>query len=75
MNEEFGPGGVFPKNEPRVNRFAREPHSERQIMTQNLDLLGSYRETNPLYLKRKIQMNRMLLQQEILDGAWNVGKM
>ena len=25
MNEEFGPGGVFPKNEPPVNRFARTP--------------------------------------------------
>ena len=25
MNEDFGPGGVFPKNEPHVNRFARNP--------------------------------------------------
>ena len=25
MNEEFGPGGVFPKNEHPVNRFARSP--------------------------------------------------
>ena len=25
MNEDFGPGGVFPKNEPPVNRFARNP--------------------------------------------------
>ena len=23
MNEEFGPGGVIPKNEPPVNRFSR----------------------------------------------------
>ena len=29
MNEDFGPGGIFPKNEPPVNRFA--PPFETQI--------------------------------------------
>ena len=63
MNEDFGPGGVFPKNEPPLNRFARKPPpppSKRKSVTQNPDLLRSYRETNLLYLKREIQMNRML---------------
>ena len=31
MNEDFGPGGIFPKNEPPVNRFARNPPFETQI--------------------------------------------
>ena len=31
MNEDFGPGGVFPKYEPPVNRFARNPPFETQI--------------------------------------------
>ena len=73
MNEDFGPGGVFPKNEPHLNRFARNPLLERKSVTQNVDLSGSYRETNPLYLKRKIRMNRVLLQQEILDEAPECG--
>ena len=47
MNEDFGPGGVFPKNEPPVNRFARNPPLKRKSVTANLDLSGSYRETNP----------------------------
>ena len=60
MNEDFGPGGVFPKNERPVNRFARNPPLKLKPLTQNLDLSGSYRETNLLYLKREIQMNRVL---------------
>ena len=60
MNEDFGPGGVFPKNEPPVNRFARNPPLKRKSGTPNLDLSGSYREMNPWYLKRKVQMNRVL---------------
>ena len=62
LNEDFGPGGVFPKNEPPVNRFARNPPPplKRKSVTPNLNLSGSYGETNPLYLKREIQMNRML---------------
>ena len=31
MNEDFGPGGVFPKNEPPVNCFARNPPLETKI--------------------------------------------
>ena len=31
LNEDFGPGGVFPKDEPTVNRFARNPPFETQI--------------------------------------------
>ena len=31
MNEDFGPGGVFPKNEPPVNRFVRNPPFQTQI--------------------------------------------
>ena len=31
MNEDSGPGGVFPKNEPPLNRFARNPPFETQI--------------------------------------------
>ena len=60
MNEDFGPGGVFPKNEPPLNRFARNPPLQRKSVTLNLDLSGSYREVNPLYSKREILMNRML---------------
>ena len=59
MNEEFGPGGVFPKKEPPVNRFARNPPLKQKPLTQNLDLSGSYKETNLLYLKRKVRMNRV----------------
>ena len=32
MNEDFGPGGVFPKNEPPVNRFARNTPFETQAV-------------------------------------------
>ena len=33
MNEDFGPGGVFPKNEPTVNRFPRNhPPFETQTV-------------------------------------------
>ena len=60
MNEDFGPGGFFPKNEPPVNRFARNPPFKRKPLMQSLDLSGSYREMNLLYLKREIQMNQML---------------
>ena len=60
MNEDFGPGGVFPKNEPPANVWHETSPLKRNSVTPNLDLLGSYRETNPLYLKRKIRMNRML---------------
>ena len=60
MKEEFGPGGVFLKNEPPVNCFAQNPPLKRKSVTPNLDLLESYRETNLLYLKREIQMNRVL---------------
>ena len=60
MNEDFGPGGVFPKIETTVNRFARSPPPlKHKPLTQNLDLSGSYREMNLLYLKREIQMNRV----------------
>ena len=31
MNEDFGPGGVFPKYQPPVNRFARNFSFETQI--------------------------------------------
>ena len=31
MNEDYGPGRVFPKNEPAVNHFARNPPFETQI--------------------------------------------
>ena len=55
MNEDFGPRGIFPKIEPPVNRFARNPLlPKRKSVTPNLDLSGSYRETNLLYLKRKV---------------------
>ena len=59
-NEDFGPGGFFPKNEPPVNRFARKPPLILRSVTPNLDLSGSYRELNRLYLNRKIRMNRVL---------------
>ena len=32
MNEDFGPGGVFPKIEPPVNRFVRNPPFETQTV-------------------------------------------
>ena len=54
MNEEFGPGGIIPKNEPPVDRFARNPPLKNQPLTPKLDRLGSYRETKPLFLKRKV---------------------
>ena len=41
MNEDFGPVGVFPKNEPPVNRFARNPPPfETQIVNAET---GSFR--------------------------------
>ena len=32
MNEDCGPGGVFPKNEHPVNHFARNPPFETQTV-------------------------------------------
>ena len=37
MNEEFGPGGIFPKNESPVNRFTRNPPPPFETQTANAE--------------------------------------
>ena len=48
MNEDFGPGGVFPKNEPPVNRFARNPPFETQISNGEAGSLRILQRNEPV---------------------------
>ena len=53
MNEDFGPGGVFPKNEPPLNRFARNPPFETQISNAEPGSLGILQRNEPVVFEAK----------------------
>ena len=50
----------FLKMNPPSKALHETSNLKRKSVTPNLDLSGSYREMNLLYLKREIQMNQML---------------
>ena len=53
MNEDFGPGGVFPKNEPPVNRFARSPPFETQTVNAEPGSLRILQRNEPVVFEAK----------------------
>ena len=53
MNEDFGPGGVFPKNEPPLNRFARNPPFETQISNAEPGSLRILQRNEPVVFEAK----------------------
>ena len=53
MNEDFGPGGVFPKNEPPVNRFARNPSYETEISNAQPGSLRILQRNEPVVFEAK----------------------
>ena len=53
MNEDFGPGGVFPKNEPPPNRFARNPPFETQISNAEPGSLRILQRNEPVVIEAK----------------------
>ena len=48
MNEDFGPGGVFPKNEPPVNGFVRNPPFETQTVNAEPGSLRILQRNEPV---------------------------
>ena len=54
MNEDFGPVGVFPKNEPPLNRFARNPHLETKISNAQPGSLRILQRNEPVVFEAKI---------------------
>ena len=56
MNEDFGPGGVSPKNQPPVNRFARTPPPspfETQIGNAETGSLRILQRNEPVVFEAK----------------------
>ena len=53
MNEDFGPGGVFPKNEPPPNRFARNPPFETKISNGEPGSLRILQRNEPVVFEAK----------------------
>ena len=53
MNEDFGPGGVFPKNEPPVNRFARNPPVETQTVNAEPGSIRILQRNEPVVFEAK----------------------
>ena len=53
MNEDFGPGGVFPKNEPPPNRFARNPPFETKISNGDPGSLRILQRNEPVVFEAK----------------------
>ena len=53
MNEDFGPGGVFPKNEPPPNRFARNPPFETKISIGEPGSLRVLQRNEPVVFEAK----------------------
>ena len=69
MNEILAAVAFFLKTNPLSIALRETPLVKRKPLTPNLDLLVSYNDTKPLYLKRKVQMNQVLLLQETLGEA------
>ena len=53
MNENFGPGGVFPKNGPPINRFARNPPFEKQTVNAEPGSLRILQRNEPVVFEAK----------------------
>ena len=53
MNEDFGPGGVFPKSEPPVNRFARNPPFKKQTVNAEPGSLRILQRNEPVVFEAK----------------------
>ena len=53
MNEEFGPGGVFAKNESPLNRFARNPPFETQMSTAEPGSFRILQRNEPVVFEAK----------------------
>ena len=53
MNEDFDPGGAFPKNEPRLNRFARNLPLETKISNAELGSLRILQRNEPVVFEAK----------------------
>ena len=53
MNEDFGPVGVFPKNEPPLNRFARNPPFETKITNAEPGSLRILQRNEPVVFEGK----------------------
>ena len=53
MNEDFGPGGVFPKIETPANRFARNPPFETQISNTEPGSLRILQKNEPVVFEAR----------------------
>ena len=53
MNENFGPSGVFPENEPPVNRFVRNPPFETQTVNAEPGSLRILQRNEPLVFEAR----------------------
>ena len=53
MNEDFGAGGVFTKNETPVNRFARNPPFETQTVNAEPESLRILQTNEPVVLEAR----------------------
>ena len=53
MNEDFGPGGVFPKNEPFVNRFARNTPLETRTVNAEPGSLRILQRNEPVVFEAR----------------------
>ena len=53
MNEEIGPGGVFPKNEPPVNRFARNTPLETRTVNAEPGSLRILQRNEPVVFEAR----------------------
>ena len=76
MNEDFGPGGLFPKNDPPVNRFARN-HPPVKTQTVNAEP-GSFRilqRNEPVLFEAKSTGEPSVVGTGNLTKPQNVGKM
>ena len=73
MNEDFGPGGVFPENEPPLNRFARNPPFETQISNVEPGSLRILQRNEPVVFEAKNTDEPNVVEQENLDEAPECG--
>ena len=53
LNEDFGTGGVFPENEPPVNRFARNHLFEKQTVNAEPGSFRILQRNEPVVFEAK----------------------
>ena len=53
MNKDFGPSGVFPKNEPPFSRFERNPLFITQVISAELGSLRILQRNEPVVFEAK----------------------